>query len=365
MLVLYGGRSAEHEVSIVSARFIVGALDGERFEPVLVGIHHDGHWSLQPRDALDTVSGPDRASLAPDAPRASLDPYPASAAEPVCLRVDGRDPIAIDAVFPVLHGPLGEDGATQGLFELIGLPYVGSGVASSAVAMDKVMQKQLFVQHELPIVPYVHVRAVDFAKDRSACLERAAALGFPMFVKPANMGSSLGISRVADHSKLEQAIEHALEFDTKIVIEQGLDSAREIECAVLGNDEAEVSLPGEIVVQHDDGFYSYDAKYIDADGAALHVPAQLSPTERSTVQLLALRAFRALDCAGLARVDMFLSRDGELYVNEVNTMPGFTAISMYPALWNASGVDAATLVARLVDLAFARHAAGSALRTAR
>jgi D-alanine-D-alanine ligase len=259
---------------------------------------------------------------------------------------------------------MGEDGTMQGLFELAAVPYVGSGVTGCAVGMDKVIQKQVFAQCDLPILPYHVIAGHDWQRRAAEARDACDALGYPLFVKPANMGSSLGIRKVSERAGLDDAVAHALTFDTKLVVERGLVGAREIECSVLGNHDPRVSLPGEIVVHHSDGFYSYEAKYID-DGAALNVPANLYHAEQSTVQLLALRAYRALDCAGMARVDMFLSAEREIFLNEVNTIPGFTAISMYPGLWQASGVSGQELVSTLIDLALERYAERSALVTRR
>ena len=263
-------------------------------------------------------------------------------------------------VFPVLHGPLGEDGAIQGLLELAGVPYVGAGVLGSAVGMDKDVMKRLLAAAELPVLPWVTLRDGGGA---AADLDRCEALGAPLFVKPANMGSSVGVRRARTRDELAAAVAHAFEFDTKVIVERGLDHPREVECSVLGNGEPIASLPGEIVVDHPDGFYSYAAKYIDETGATLRIPADLGAAQVNAVQLLAVQAFRVLECAGLARVDFFLSQGGRLYVNEINTMPGFTAISMYPKLWEASGIGARELVSRLIDLALERAARRSTLRS--
>ena len=364
VLVIFGGRSAEHEISILSARFVVDALDRERFEPVLVGIAPDGAWHLIAGAQVPKARDPREATMDRSGPRAYLWPMPAGGERAGMLQVEGSEAVPFDVVFPVLHGPQGEDGCIQGLFELAAVPYVGSGVAGCAVGMDKVMQKQIFQQVDLPVLAYHAFTVADWRADADEQLGSCVELGFPLFVKPANMGSSLGIRRAGSDSELREAIDHAFGFDTKVVVERGLIGAREIECSVLGNHDPRVSLPGEIVVRHGDGFYSYDAKYID-DGAELNVPAQLFHAEQSTVQLLALRAYRALDCAGLARVDMFMTADREIYLNEVNTLPGFTAISMYPSLWQASGVEPAALVSELIDLALERHRERQALRTSR
>jgi D-alanine-D-alanine ligase len=366
--VLFGGRSAEHEISLLSARFVVEALDRDRFEPVLVGIDKGGRWLLQEEALLLAASrDPRRARLDMARPDVVLAPHP-GADGGGSLAVAGADAArtgaltSIDVVFPVLHGPMGEDGTVQGLLELAGVPYVGAGVLGSAVGMDKDVMKRLLAQAELPIVPYRTVRGAAWRARRQAVLSDCAELGLPVFVKPANLGSSVGVSRVIRADALPEAIELAMSFDDKVVVEQGLENVREIECSVLGNDEPRASLPGEIVVGHADGFYSYAAKYLDESGAATVVPAALAPAQVAAVQLLAIRTFQALDCAGLARVDFFLA-GGELYVNEINTMPGFTAISMYPKLWEASGLPARQLVSSLVDLALERAARRRAFRT--
>ncbi|WP_441289003.1 D-alanine--D-alanine ligase family protein [Sorangium sp. KYC3313] len=368
--VLFGGRSAEHEISLLSARFVVEALDRDRFEPVLIGIDKSGRWLLQEEALLlGAARDPRLARLNEARPEIALDAHPGPAGE-ATLTVPGGARSPIDVVFPVLHGPTGEDGCVQGLLELAGVPYVGSGVLGSAVGMDKDVMKRLLREAEIPIVPHVTLRRAAWDRDRGACIEQIAALSAPgsagfgsIFVKPANLGSSVGVRRVKARSEIEAAVEHAFEFDLKIVCEQGVEGVREIECAVLGDDDPIASVPGEIVVGHADGFYSYAAKYIDADGATIRIPADLSPAEANAVQLVALRAFRALEASGMARVDLFLSPDRALYVNEINTIPGFTAISMYPKLWEASGIPARELIERLIGLALDRGARKARLRT--
>jgi D-alanine-D-alanine ligase len=347
VLVVFGGRSAEHEISILSARFVVSSLDRDRFEPVLCGIDPHGRWHW-----LDALPEGDARTVRIDesAPLAVIQPG-----------APGYRPV--DIAFPVLHGPFGEDGTIQGLFEMLGTPYVGSGVTASAIGMDKLQQKRIFERLELPVAPYVTLRARDFARDANAQIDAATELGFPMFVKPANMGSSLGVSKATGRAGLRDAIQLAFEFDDTVLVERGLPKVREIEVAILGNDDPRASEPGEITVTHRDGFYSYDAKYLD-DGAELSVPAKLSSEEAARVRDLALRAFTALGCAGLARVDMFVS-EGSVVLNEVNTMPGFTSISMYPRLWQHAGIGGRQLVTRLVELGFERHARRTALRTSR
>ncbi|HYP86835.1 MAG TPA: D-alanine--D-alanine ligase family protein [Polyangiaceae bacterium] len=354
VLVLYGGRSGEHEISLLSARFVVQALDPARYEPVLVGIDKQGRWQLESREALLASGADARAvSLSGEAPHALLPVGPAPHGA-IQLRVEARAPLDVDVVFPVLHGPMGEDGTVQGLLELAGLPYVGAGVLGSAVGMDKDVMKRLLEQAGLPILPYVTLREPGYERARSAELARAAQLGFPLFVKPANLGSSVGVSRVLTSAALGPAIERAFELDGKVVVEQGLDRPREIELAVLGGATPLVSLPGEIVVDHPDGFYSYAAKYLDEGGVTTRIPAALDDAQLARAQELAQRTFDALDCAGMARVDLFLDQDGKLWVNEINTIPGFTRVSMYPKLMEASGVPAGELITRLIDDAISR-----------
>jgi D-alanine-D-alanine ligase len=337
---MFGGRSAEHEISLLSARSVLKALDRKRFIPLLIGIDKQGRWH---REAGYTLAGPNVD------PRAiQLDPE-APVVDASILRPD-------DVVFPVLHGTYGEDGTMQGLLELAGVAYVGAPVLGSAVGMDKDIAKRLLRDAGIPIVPYQLVTAHAFARDAAACLRGADALGFPLFCKPANAGSSVGVSRVATAADLPAAITRALEYDRKVLLEQAID-ARELECAVLGNDEPEASPVGEIVLSHRDGFYSYDAKYLDPDGASFRVPADIDPALAERVRSVAVAAFVALELAGMARVDFFHDRrDGMLYLNEVNTLPGFTELSGYPKMWAAEGIELRQLVSRLIDLAIARHA---------
>ncbi len=364
VLVLFGGRSAEHEISVLSARFIVQSLDPERFEPLLVGIDKQGRWRLQDAAQLPSGDDPREIAVVDEGQTAWIAPWPSTADRAGLHLADGSQR-SFDVVFPVLHGPLGEDGCLQGLLELAGVAYVGAGVAGSAIGMDKVLQKRLLAEAELPVVPYWAFRGSDWQQRQTEQLEECERLGYPLFVKPANMGSSVGISKALDREQLLEAIAVAFELDNKVLVEQGLSGCREIECSVLGNERPRVSVAGEIKVAHADGFYSYDAKYVDAEGAELCIPADLYHAEQSAAQLLALKAFRVLDGAGMARVDMFMSPERDIYLNEVNTIPGFTAISMYPQLWQASGVSPTELVSTLIELASARHEQRTALRTSR
>ncbi len=335
--ILYGGQSAEHEISIISARNVLAALDRERFEPVLVGIDKSGKWLKQDeRRLLESARDPRQVRVEPGLPA----PVEATAQQ-------------VDVVFPVLHGTLGEDGAMQGLLEVAGIPYVGAGVLGSAVGMDKDVMKRLLREADIPIADFHTVRSERFTADPAGVCRALLSLGFPMFTKPANAGSSVGVRKVKSEAELEDAVHHALRFDSKAVVEQGI-VGREIELAVLGGTPPTVSIAGEIIVEHADGFYSYDAKYLDENGARLEMPAKLAPADLERAQALALRTFEVLECDGLARVDLFFAPDGIFYVNEINTLPGFTAISMYPKLWALSGLPQKELISRLIDLALKR-----------
>lgn len=353
--VLFGGRSVEHEVSILSARNVIAALDPARFEAVPIGIARDGRWLLQSTQRLlRGESDPRLAQIDAAGPSVSLI-APADTAARSAL---GK----LDAIFPVLHGTQGEDGAVQGLLELAGIPYVGAGVLGSAVGMDKDVMKRLLRDAGIPVARFMVVRRSDFRREPLAILREIESLGCPLFVKPANLGSSVGISRVIARGQLPAALQTAFDYDLKAVVEEAV-VGREIECSVLGNDSPLASIPGEIVVTHADGFYSYDAKYLDDYGTTLKIPAPLDAATTREVQRLAVETFRVLECSGLARIDFFLRSDGQLLVNEINTLPGFTAVSMYPKLWAASGVLPQELATRLIDLAIERHEQRSGLRS--
>jgi D-alanine-D-alanine ligase len=350
--IIYGGRSGEHEVSVVSAASIFRHLDRAKYDAVPVLIAKSGQWVLGGKapDVLNAGAVGDA-----DATQA-LQPTEPSAA------VAGS---GFDVVFPVLHGPYGEDGTVQGLLELANVPYVGAGVLGSAVGMDKAVMKTLFAAAGLPIVPHLTVLRREWDRDKASISNRAADhLRFPMFVKPANLGSSVGISKAASTAELDTAMELAFQFDRKAVVEAAVPNTREIECAVLGNDEPEASVPGEVIVTHRDGFYSYEAKYLDPDGASLKIPADIPAATAQRVQRVSVDAFRALELSGMARVDFLLDgTSGDLYLNEVNTIPGFTAISMYPKMWEASGLPYPALLDRLIALALERHEDKQRLRT--
>jgi D-alanine-D-alanine ligase len=374
--VIYGGRSSEHEVSVASAAAVFKHLDRQRYEPVPIRIEKDGRWTLADRApaALAAAEVIDQARLAPAHPvrpgrEAHLVSYPA---EETLLTIDrarkGDEETArvtglgLDVVFPVLHGPYGEDGTVQGLLELANVPYVGAGVLASAVGMDKAFMKIAFAARGLPVGPYRVLLAHEWRSAREAQVGAIAdTLGYPLFVKPANLGSSVGISKAKTAEELAAAVDLAFRFDRKTVIEAAVPSAREIEVGVLGNDAPEASVAGEIIPSRE--FYDYEAKYLD-DGSVPIIPADLDEATTSEVRRLAVEAFKAVDGAGLARVDFLLAREtGELFVNEVNTLPGFTTISMFAKLWAASGVEYPALLDRLIALAMERHAAKQGLRT--
>jgi D-alanine-D-alanine ligase len=366
VIILFGGRSAEHEVSLLSARNVFMALDRDRFEPLLVGIDKQGHWRIEPEQTLIAATGDPRLlKLVAAGKELTVPVHPPTDEVTEGALTDASRPLlgADDVVFPVLHGTYGEDGTVQGLLELADVAYVGPGHLGSAVGMDKDVTKRLLAQAGIPVVPWRIVTANAMRKDAMGCRALASELGFPLFVKPANAGSSVGVSKVKSPADLDPALRLALAFDTKVLVEAGID-AREIECAVLGNDEPQASVPAEIIVHHRDGFYSYDAKYVDADGSEAKIPADISAEAAGRVRELAVRTFHALELAGMARVDFFLDRGtGALFVNEVNTIPGFTTISMYPKLWEASGIPVKELVSRLIDLAIERRHARRALKT--
>jgi D-alanine-D-alanine ligase len=360
--ILFGGRSAEHEISLLSARFVLESLDPARFEPLLVGIDKSGRWLLQDAACLLAQARDPRAVALDGSTLPVL--LPAHPTGALLTQGGPGAPLPLDVAFPVLHGPLGEDGTVQGLLELAGVPYVGSGVLGSAVGMDKDVMKRLLVAAGLPVLPYRALKRARWEREREGVLAELAELGFPQFVKPANLGSSVGISRVKEPSALAAALRSAFEFDDKLVVEAGLERPREIELAVLGGDPPLASVPGEIVVEHADGFYSYAAKYLDAHGSVAKIPAELDAAATAEARRLALATFDVLEAEGLGRVDLFFDRDGRFWVNEINTLPGFTSISMFPKLMAASGVDARTLVTRLIEDALARAARRRARKTA-
>jgi D-alanine-D-alanine ligase len=378
--ILFGGRSGEHEISLLSAASVFKAIDTSKYEVVPIGITKDGRW-LTASDAEKLLHGkagegarptlragdPDTTASAavlqngeavvfpPEPHNSSMTPFQTDA--PVRRASDRA--INVDIIFPVLHGTFGEDGTIQGLLELADIPYVGAGVLGSAAGMDKDIMKSLFRAAGLAIVKHVTVLRSEWESAPKKVQKLVESnLKYPVFVKPANLGSSVGISKARDRKELGPAIDEAAKFDRKIVIEEGVggkkNKAREIECSVLGNDNPEASVPGEIVPSAE--FYDYSAKYLD-EGSQLIIPAKLTKAETKTVQELAIAGFRAVDCSGLARVDFLMDpKSRKIYLNEINTMPGFTSISMYPKLWAASGVGYSELISRLIQLGLDRHA---------
>jgi D-alanine-D-alanine ligase len=348
--ILCGGKSAEHEVSLQSAKNIYDAINREKYNPILIGIDKSGGW------ALGRDGGAGQFILNADDPKnIHLAAGKAAVLAPEGggrLTADGADNAALpklDVVFPILHGPFGEDGTVQGLLKLADIPFVGSGVLGSAAGMDKDVMKRLLREAGLPIGKFLAVRGG--AANAPAFTAVTAEFDAPVFVKPANMGSSVGINKVRNEEEYRAALAEAFRFDTKVIIEEYIPG-REIECSVLGNDNPAASVPGEIRANRE--FYSYEAKYIDPDGAVLEIPAKLPPETVREIQELAVKTFQALECQGLSRVDFFLRDNGQVIVNEINTMPGFTKISMYPKLWEASGVGYSELIDRLIQLAVER-----------
>lgn len=402
--VIFGGQSGEHQISLISAQSVMRALDPHRYEVVPIGITLEGRW-LTTGDPLAALTGgqatmakllageapvvdaqrlkqvapaeqlplglpvneagagernPDAADQAPGADPRIEAGYRAAAVESRELIPGTREAgiPAVDVIFPVLHGPYGEDGTLQGLLELADIPYVGAGVMASAVGMDKAVMKDVFAAHGLPVVPHRVVKRRDWERDPTAVMERIVRdIGLPCFVKPANLGSSIGINKAHDIAGLDEALADAAQYDRKLLAEMAVPQAREIECSVLGNDEPIASAPGEVVPSRE--FYDYAAKYLDSgeDASQLLIPAPISEELTARVRDLSIQAYLALDCAGMARVDFLLSRQtGELYLGEVNTIPGFTHISMYPRLWAAAGMSYPELIERLINLALERHA---------
>ena len=342
--VIFGGRSGEHEVSLVSAASVIAALDRSKYEIIPIGITPEGRWISSPR-ALELL----REQRADDEPERFLLPRPGRHD----LNNGGRQESKIDVVFPLVHGTHGEDGTLQGLLELADVPYVGAGVIGSALGMDKILQKKLFAAAGLPIAEYVWFLSSQFREKPKRVVKAVEeSLAYPVFVKPANTGSSVGISKAHDKGELMEALELAAKFDRKIIVEKGIRKVREIEISVLGNDNPVASVAGEVVPSNE--FYDYDAKYVDGKSTVI-IPADLPRKIVKELQEFAVRAFTSLDCCGMARVDFFVTRKNRIYLNEINTIPGFTSISMYPKLWEASGLKYADLLDRLIGLAQERH----------
>lgn len=343
--VLFGGRSSEHEISLLSARSVIEAIDRSRYDVTLIGIGKDGRWlGAKGESYLLNASDPKKIAIN------------RAATKELAVRPGGEGVGPVDVIFPVMHGTYGEDGSIQGFLRMLDLPFVGPDILGSAVGMDKDVTKRLLRDAGIPIADFFCVRGADEVGFRQA----QKALGMPVFIKPANQGSSVGVSKADGPKSFRKALRDAFSYDTKVLIERAVPG-REIEVAVLGNETPEASVPGEVIPHHD--FYSYEAKYLDENGAGLAIPATLSAAQAKTVRALAVRAFRTLELEGMARVDFFMTRKGEFVVNEVNTIPGFTKISMYPKLWQASGLPYPKLIDRLIALAIARHARRARLKT--
>ena len=357
--VLFGGRSAEHEVSLVSGASVMKALDKKKYDVVPIGITKDGRWIIGPRVLTLLKSG---ANI-PENLRALLPPEPSSRGL-VPITQNQKSKIKnqkVDVIFPVLHGPFGEDGTVQGLLELTGIPYVGAGVLGSSLGMDKISQKKIFLTAGIPTPKFAYITSADFRRTGSRFLKRVQHdVGWPCFVKPSNMGSSVGITKVKNIKQLGTAIKIAMKYDRRIIVEQGIRDALEIECAVLGNDNPRASVPGQIISSNE--FYDYDAKYVDGQSKA-KIPAPLPKLVAEKVREYAVTAFKALDLAGMARVDFLVTKHGNIYISEVNTIPGFTSISMYPKLWGATRLPYAKLLESLIELALERTEVKNKLST--
>lgn len=356
--VLFGGKSAEHEVSLVSAKNVLAALNRDRFEPVLIGIDKSGVWHLH-SEANYLLNDTNPSLIALNNAVSDLVVVPGHVNSPILATGSSSFNVgSIDVAFPVLHGTNGEDGTVQGLLRLLDIPFVGAGILGSSVGMDKDVMKRLLRDAGLPIGGFELVLRED--KNKITYAEASKKLGSTLFIKPANAGSSVGVSKAKNESEFNAALSHAFEFDRKVLIEEYI-KGREIEIAVLGNYEPVASVPGEIIPTHE--FYSYEAKYIDAQGARAEIPAKLSEKATRKVQELAIRAFKALCCEGLGRMDFFVTENEDIFINEINTLPGFTSISMYPKLWEASGLSYPKLIERLIELALERHANESRSKT--
>jgi D-alanine-D-alanine ligase len=347
--ILFGGKSAEHEVSLQSAKNVIEAIDKDKYDVVLIGIDREGHWYLNESSHF-LLHADDPAQISLKHGNIELAMIPGSASKQI-IPVDGEKSIGeLDVIFPVLHGPYGEDGTVQGLLRMANIPFVGADVLGSAVSMDKDVMKRLLHEAGIPQARFlclssIDTETIDFEKVESVT-------GIPCFVKPANLGSSVGISKVHAKEEFKPALIKAFEFDDKVVIEEFMEG-REIECSVLGNQNPIASLPGEVIPSHE--FYSYEAKYLDEEGAKFQIPASLPEETIKKIQEMAIKAFKVLNCAGMARVDFFLKGTDKLFVNELNSIPGFTKISMYPKLWEASGISYPDLLDRLIHLAIERH----------
>ncbi|CNL52186.1 D-alanine--D-alanine ligase [Yersinia aldovae] len=354
--VIFGGKSAEHEVSLQSAKNIVEAIDKEKFDVTLLGIDKQGQWHVNDVSSyLLNAENPARISLNHSNKNVAL--IPGQQRQQLIAADNGSALAQLDVIFPIVHGTLGEDGSLQGLLRMVNIPFVGAGVVGSAVSMDKDMTKRLLRDAGLNVAPFITLTRTNKNKYRFEAI--TAKLGLPLFIKPANQGSSVGVSKVRNEDEYHQAIALAFDFDHKVLVESAI-VGRELECAVLGNDDPQASVCGEVVIS--DEFYSYETKYINETGAQVVIPAVIDNAASLRIRTVALEAFRALECLGMARVDVFLTPDNEVIVNEVNTLPGFTNISMYPKLWRATGVSYTQLITTLIELALARHQQDKSLK---
>src|SRR5882724_3782923 len=357
--ILFGGRSAEHEVSLQSAKNIIDAIDTNKYELVLIGIDKKGQWHLNEESRFPLPATESGLPTLPETGE-NLALVPGKQIEQLVALSGEQRPGSLDVIFPVLHGPFGEDGTVQGLLKLANIAFVGAGVLGSAIGMDKDVMKRLLRDAGIPIARFLVINR--YSSKEIGFDDARDQLGLPLFIKPANLGSSVGIHKVKDRKEFESAVRDALNYDNKILIEQCI-RGREIECSVLGNENPIASVPGEILPRHE--FYSYEAKYLDESGAALEIPAKLPPPTSECIRQLAIETFSVLCCEGMARVDFFLRNGEEIIVNEINTIPGFTRISMYPKLWEATGVPYGELIDRLIQLALERFEREKRLKTDR
>lgn len=355
--LIFGGKSGEHEVSLASAQSVARAIDRDKYDVVMIGITKEGQWVVGDHALAYLAARSPTSLLTPEGVRAEDVASAPIAGTDLVPGVASSSPLAlIDVAFPLVHGPFGEDGTLQGLLEMADVPYVGAGVAASAVGMDKALMKAIFRAHDLPVVNWlVLLRSEWRARPDDVIYRIESVLGYPCFIKPANLGSSVGVTKARQRDELVRALDVASQYDRKILAERAVINPREIECSVLGNDEPIASVPGEVIPQRE--FYDYTAKYANDAGTQLIVPADLPPELARRVQEMALGAFKAIDACGMARVDFFLEpRTNKLWVNEINTIPGFTSVSMYPRMWQATGLGYTELIDRLIQLALERHA---------
>lgn len=346
--VIFGGKSAEHEISLMSAKNVVNALDPNKYEAILIGIDPKGSWKYL-KEAQTLLNSGKLTKFSSDQKNTKeVSVIPGQEGSSLTM---GGNSFTIDVVFPVLHGPFGEDGTVQGMLKLLNVPYVGPDVLASSVSMDKDVMKKLLRDSKIPVARWVCFRRHEISDFTYAKVSKD--LGGTLFIKPANMGSSIGVHKVTSEAQYNEALKDAFQYDNKVLVEEQI-KGREIECSVLGNEFPKASLPGEVIVTSKDGWYSYDAKYVDDKGADIKIPADLPKHMIERIQKTAVETFKALGCEGMSRVDMFVTPDEKIFINEINTIPGFTNISMYPKMWEASGIKYAELIDTLIDLAIQR-----------